>query len=106
MTDTTVTARAIKRVLIEVETYACTVNSDMKFSSVKPGITFDVKGSTNQNAVINNRNSEKIYTPTIQNIGRAMRPNNLNLACLYRYEEIGLVPTFVVTALISTYFYV
>jgi hypothetical protein len=32
----------------------------MKFSSVKPGITFDVKGSTNQNAVINNRKRERM----------------------------------------------
>jgi hypothetical protein len=75
------------------------VKREIKFSRVKPGITFDVKGSTNQNAVINNRNSERMYTPTIQNIGRAIRPNNLNLARLYKYEETGLVPTFVVTAL-------
>jgi hypothetical protein len=43
-----------------VEIYAWTVKREIKFSSVKPGITFDVKGSTNQNAVINNKNRESM----------------------------------------------
>jgi hypothetical protein len=36
------------------------VKIEIKFSRVKPGITFDVKGSTNQKAVINNRNRERM----------------------------------------------
>jgi hypothetical protein len=31
-----------------------------KFSRVKPTITFEVKGSTNQNAVTNSKNRERI----------------------------------------------
>ena len=43
---------------MDVERYAGTVKMFTKFSSVNPGMTFDVYGSMNQNAVISSKNKE------------------------------------------------
>jgi hypothetical protein len=57
-TQTSVTAIAIPRVLMEVEKYAGTEKMSTKLLSVNPGMTLEVYGSINQKAVTSKSASE------------------------------------------------
>lgn len=60
MTQIIVTDIATNKVRIDVATYAGVVMIRLKLSRVNPGRTNEVNGSTNQNAVINNRKRERM----------------------------------------------
>jgi hypothetical protein len=62
----------------------------MKLSSVKPGLTREVKGLTTQKAVISRRNRETMYTPTSQVIGSAKRAPRRNFSRWYKKVDTGL----------------